>query len=71
MELRLGDGLGGKAIASLWGETHDMEAAIDLARISFEKAGAQGSSTAVIPRADPAVQEALGSGSRFFREFRG
>ncbi len=71
VELRVGDGLGGKAIASLWGETHDVEAAIDLARSSFEKAGAQGSSTAVIPRADPAVLEALGSGSRFFKEFRG
>jgi microcompartment protein CcmL/EutN len=71
VELRVGDGLGGKAIASLWGETHDVEAAIDLARASFEKAGAQDFSTAVIPRADPAVREALGSGSRFFREFRG
>ena len=71
VELRVGDGLGGNAIASLWGETHDVEAAIDLARASFEKAGAQSSSTAVIPRADPAVCEALGSGSRFFKEFRG
>ena len=71
VELRVGDGLGGNAIASLWGETHDVEAAIELARSSFEKAGAQGSSTAVIPRADPAVREALGSGSRFFKEFRG
>lgn len=71
VELRVGDGLGGKAIASLWGETHDVEAAIDLARSSFEKAGALGSSTAVIPRADPTVLEALGSGSRFFKEFRG
>jgi len=71
VELRVGDGLGGKAIASLGGETHDVEAAIGLARISFEKAGAQGASTAVIPRADAAVRETLGSPSRFFREFRG
>jgi microcompartment protein CcmL/EutN len=71
VELRVGDGLGGKAIASLWGETHDVEAAIALARSSFEKAGAPGFSTAVIPRADPAVLETLGSPSRFFREFRG
>jgi len=71
VELRVGDGIGGKAIASLWGETHDMVAAVDLARASFEKAGAQGASTAVIPRADPAIREALGSASRFFREFRG
>ena len=71
VELRVGDGLGGKAIASLWGETHDVEAAISLARISFERAGARGTSTAVIPRADPAVQATLGAPSRFFKEFRG
>jgi microcompartment protein CcmL/EutN len=71
VELRVGDGLGGKAIASLWGETHDVQAAVALARTSFERAGAQGSSTAVIPRADAAVRAALGSPSRFFREFRG
>lgn len=70
VELRVGDGLGGNAIASLWGEMHDVEAAIDLARSSFEKAGSKGS-TAVIPRADPAVREALGSGSRFFKEWHG
>jgi microcompartment protein CcmL/EutN len=71
VELRVGDGLGGNAIASLWGETHDVEAAIDLARASFGKSGVLGFSTAVISRADPAVREALGSGSRFFKEFRG
>ncbi len=71
VELRVGDGLGGSAIASLWGETHDVEAAVELARASFEKGGTTGTSTAVIPRADPAVQSVLGSSSRFFREFRG
>jgi microcompartment protein CcmL/EutN len=71
VELRVGDGLGGSAIASLWGETHDVEAAVELARSSFEKAGASGTSTAVIPRADPAVQSGLGSPSRFFKDFRG
>ncbi|HEY3350497.1 MAG TPA: BMC domain-containing protein [Thermoanaerobaculia bacterium] len=71
VELRVGDGLGGKAIASLWGETHDVEAAVDLARASFEKAGAVNASTAVIPRADPAVRDALGSPSRFFKGFAG
>lgn len=71
VELRVGEGLGGKAIASLWGETHDVEAAIEIARASLEKSLAAGASTAVIPRADPAVLEALGSGSRFFKEFRG
>jgi microcompartment protein CcmL/EutN len=71
VELRVGDGLGGNAIASLWGETHDVDAAVELARASFEKSAAPGFSTAVIPRADSVVREALGSGSRFFKEFRG
>jgi microcompartment protein CcmL/EutN len=71
VELRVGDGLGGNAIASLWGETHDVDAAIELARASFGRSGASGFSTAVIPRADLAVREALGAGSRFFKEFRG
>src|SRR6202162_2605945 len=62
VELRVGDGIGGKAIASLWGETHDMVAAVDLARASFEKAGAD-ASTAVIQRADPAILETVGSPS--------
>ena len=63
VELRLGDGLGGKAIASLWGETHDVEAAIEIARASLEKSLAAGASTAVIPRADPAVLEASARGA--------
>lgn len=71
VELRLGDGLGGKAIASLWGETHDVEAALDLARAMFQAKSAEGASSAIIPRADTAVLSALGSGSRFFKEFRG
>ncbi|MCC6129753.1 MAG: BMC domain-containing protein [Acidobacteria bacterium] len=66
VELRVGDGLGGKAIATLWGETHDVEAALDIARVLAPDA-----SVALIPRADAVVMSALGSGSRFFREFRG
>src|SRR5512144_1235652 len=68
VELRVGDGLGGKAIASLWGETHDVEAAVDLARSAFARAGGS-ASAAVIPRADAAVEAALGAPSRFFKEF--
>lgn len=71
VELRVGDGLGGKAVASLWGETHDVEAAMDLARSAFERGGSGDVSFAVIPRADAAVQSALGVPSRFFKEFRG
>jgi microcompartment protein CcmL/EutN len=71
VELRVGDGLGGRAIASLWGETHDVEAAIGHARASFERAGVEGTSTTIIPRADASVRAALASGSRFHRELRG
>lgn len=71
VELRVGDGLGGKAVASLWGETHDVEAAVGLAREAFARGGADGVSSAVIPRADAAVESALGVPSRFFKEFRG
>jgi hypothetical protein len=71
VELRVGDGLGGKAIASLWGETHDVEAAMELANGVFGRCGACDVSSAIIPRADASVLSALGSGSRFFKEFRG
>jgi microcompartment protein CcmL/EutN len=69
VELRLADGLGGKATASLWGETHDVQAAVDLARGVFE--GRAAASTAIIPRADAAVHAVLGAPSRFFGEWRG
>ena len=71
VELRVGDGLGGKAIASLWGETHDVEVALEHASGAFLRSGAAGTSTAMIPRADPAVLAALGAGSRFYKEWRG
>jgi microcompartment protein CcmL/EutN len=69
VELRVGDGLGGRAIASLWGETHDVEAALELAGGVLSRAA--GASTSIVPRADATLHRALASGSRFFREFRG
>jgi len=71
VELRLGDGLGGKALASLWGATHDVEAAIGLANQAIARGRAAGASTVVIPNADPVVRSALADGSRFFKEWRG
>jgi bacterial microcompartment shell protein len=71
VELRVGDGLGGRAIASLWGETHDVEAALDQARAAFERGRGTGATTSMIPRADASVLSALGSGSGFFKEWRG
>jgi microcompartment protein CcmL/EutN len=70
-ELRVGDGLGGKAIATLWGETHDVEAAIALAEAAIARGRGEGSSTAVIPNADGVVGSAIRAGTRFFKEWRG
>lgn len=71
VELRIGDGLDGKAIASLWGETHDVEAAVELAESSARQGSAQGWSKAVIRRADSSVVDTLGSSTHFFGEWRG
>jgi microcompartment protein CcmL/EutN len=71
VELRVGDGLGGQAIASLWGETHDVVVALAIAEEAFARGNASGASTAMIARADPNVIAALGGGSRFYREWRG
>ena len=77
VELRLAEGLGGRAIATLWGEVHDVEAAMDLARGAFARQVERGAVAAdpsrlvVIPNADEATQRAVGAGTRFFKEFRG
>jgi len=68
VQLRIGEGLGGRAIATLWGETHDVEAALELAA----SAAADPSWTAqVIRNADDAVTGAVVGGSQFFKEWRG
>ena len=71
VELRLAEGLGGRALAMLWGHQSDVEAAIELATAAFSRGQARGCTTALIPNADPEVGRALRSGSRFFKEFRG
>lgn len=71
IELRIGEGLGGKAIATLWGLSHDVEAAVGLANLAIARGRSDGSSTVVIPNADPVVREALAGGTRFFKEWRG
>jgi microcompartment protein CcmL/EutN len=71
VELRVAEGLGGRGLASLWGKQHDVEAAIELATEAFARGRGEGCSAAVIPNADPEVGRALGSGTRFFKEFRG
>jgi microcompartment protein CcmL/EutN len=71
IELRVGDGLGGKAIATLFGETHDVQAAIALANEAIARGRADSASTAVIPNIDAAVRQSLADGTRFFKEWRG
>jgi len=68
VQLRIGDGLGGRAIATLWGETHDVEAALELAEGA---AASSGWSSQIIRNADAAVSGAVRGGTRFFREWRG
>ncbi len=71
VELRVGDGLSGKAVASLWGETHDVEAAVELADKSAREGSADGWSHSLIRNADSVVQNSLSASTRFFSEWRG
>ncbi|MBI4955700.1 MAG: BMC domain-containing protein [Myxococcales bacterium] len=71
VELRVGDGLGGKAVATLGGATHDVEAALALAARALVRGRSEGSSTTIVPNADGVVGQALRSGSRFCKEWRG
>ena len=71
IELRIAEGLGGKALGTLWGEQHDVEAAIELCTAAFGRGRRQGCTTAVVANADGEIARALRSGTRFFKEFRG
>jgi microcompartment protein CcmL/EutN len=71
VQLRLGDGLGGRGIALLWGETHDVEAALELAEAAAFDGCADSLSTSIIRNADDEVIAAFGDGTTFFKEWRG
>jgi len=71
VELRIADGLGGQGVASLWGESYDVEAAIELAERAFAEVGLSGAWTTIIRNADPEVARALRSTTRFYKEWRG
>jgi microcompartment protein CcmL/EutN len=77
VELRLADGLGGRAIATLWGEIHDVEAALEITERAVERhaerhgSGREGLSTVVVPNADEETMSAVSGGTRFFGEWRG
>jgi microcompartment protein CcmL/EutN len=71
VELRVAEGLGGRGLATLWGEQHDVQAALDLATEAFGRGKREGCTTSLIANADYEVSRALGTGTRFFKEFRG
>lgn len=63
VEIRFGDGLGGKAITHLSGAVHDVEAAIEAARASIG-AGVQ-LSTCIIPMQDPELRARIDRATEF------
>ena len=71
VQLRLGDGLGGRGIALLWGETHDVEAALELAEAAAFDGRSDALSTSIIRHADDAVVAAFSEGTGFFKGWRG
>ncbi len=61
-EVRLGDDLGGHALALLSGELSDVEVAIE---ICSDRAGDQLLATTLLPRLDPGLRTILDQGTRF------
>lgn len=69
IQIRVADGLGGKAIATLCGETHDVEAAVELGDRAARRGRPDGWSSVVIRNVDSAVLAR--GGKPFHREWRG
>jgi microcompartment protein CcmL/EutN len=61
-EIRLGDDLGGHALALMSGDLHDVETAIE---ICVERSGDQLLARTVLPRLDPDLRTLLDGGTRF------
>ena len=61
-EVRLGDGLGGRALALLSGDLFDVEIALD---ICGERAGDQMAAGTLLPRLDADLRQVLDQGTRF------
>lgn len=64
VQLRLGDGLGGKGLAYFTGEQADVEAAMELGCARIANRSSPACST-IIPRWDDAVRERLARSTRF------
>ena len=69
--IRIADGLGGRALAVLWGETHDVQAALDLAQEAASRHAVQDVTSTVIPRADDELIDAVVGGTHFFGAWQG
>lgn len=69
IQIRVADGLGGKAIATVRGETHDVEAAVELGDHAARRGRVDGWSSVVIRNVDSAVTAR--GGKPFHREWRG
>ncbi|MBM4359692.1 MAG: BMC domain-containing protein [Deltaproteobacteria bacterium] len=66
--IRLGDELGGKGVAHLTGEQHDVEAALELAVMRVAREGRK-VETSITPRIDPELASLLGRSTRFWEVF--
>ncbi len=66
VQLRIADGLGGHAIALLWGETHDVEAALERSDEALARGVSEGYHASIIRNADPEVVMAFESQTSFF-----
>lgn len=64
LEIRVGDGLGGKAVTHFSGELHEVQAAIEAARAAVARPGVC-VAHAIIPRVDAALEAQLAAGTRF------
>ncbi len=71
VQLRVAEGLGGGAIATLWGENHDVEAAVEYAETALRRGRPEGWSAQTIRNVDPMVAEHVGRGTHFFQGWRG
>jgi len=65
VQIRLGDELGGKGLAHLIGEQHDVEAAIDIAVARLASSG-RAMQSSITPRIDTTLIEQLAHSTRFW-----
>ena len=69
LQLRVADGLGGRALATLFGEVYDVEAALEVAR---DAVGPRADwSTSLIRNVDPSVAARVNKGTHFYAAWRG